>query len=75
MKTSGAGKGKKVARKGKIVEKPSLRPIRIKAEVRTCDELKAVLSTRIRAHVKDARLAKELENALLDMVDYGGAGL
>jgi len=71
MKKRISGKGKKSVKKG---VKPSLRPIRIKAEVRTCDELKALISTRIKAHVKDSRVAKQLENALMDMVAYGTGG-
>jgi ribosomal protein S26 len=74
MKTSDAEKGKKRARKRKKEEKPAVKPIRIKAEVRTCDELKAIIATRINAHVKDARVAKQLENALMDMVAYGTGG-
>ena len=49
-------------------------PIRFDPKIRTCDELKAVLSVRIKAHVKDAKVAKELENALMDMVAYGTGG-
>ncbi len=75
MKAKPSKKGKVKTKPGVMETESGLKPIRIKAEVRTCDELKAVLSTRIKAHVKDARLAKELENALMDMVAYGGAGL
>ncbi len=75
MKKRISGKGNKSVRGVKKGMKPVLKPIRIKAEVRTCDELKALIATRIKAHVKDSRVAKQLENALLDMVAYGtGSG-
>ncbi len=64
---------KRVRREG-IKEKVVAKPVRFDAKIRTCDELKAVLSVRIRAHVKDAKVAKELENALMDMVAYGTGG-
>ncbi len=63
------GEKKKVVR-----SKAPLKPGQLLMKVRSCEELKAVLTLRIRAHVKDAKLAKELESALADIVAYGIGG-
>jgi hypothetical protein len=60
--------------KERVEKKLALRPKGIKVEIRSCDELKAVIGVRIRAQVKDPRLARELEAALADLRLYGTGG-
>ena len=52
------------------------KPIRVAVpiDVWKCEDLKAIISERIRAHVKDVDVAKQLEQALGDDVAYGDGG-
>ncbi len=60
--------------KERVEKKPALRPKGIKVEIRSCDELKAIIMVRIRAQVKDPKLARELESAVADLQLYGTGG-
>jgi hypothetical protein len=55
----------------KPTEKIKVRSGKIMAEIKTCDELKAFLKTKIKTKVKDATLAKELEEMFHDLIAYG----
>ncbi len=59
-------------RKRKYEPKPIT--MQLSVDVWKCDEIKALLSKTIRAHVKDVELAKRLEHALGDEVAYGDGG-
>lgn len=52
------------------------KPVRISVpiDVRKCEDLKAIISQEIRAHVTDVDLAERLERALGDQVAYGDGG-
>jgi hypothetical protein len=56
----------------KVRPQPIKMPVMI--DVWRCDDLKALISEQIRAHVKDVELAKRLEHALGDQVAYGDGG-
>lgn len=43
-------------------------------KVWTCEDLKALISEHIHAHVKDVEIAKKLERALGDKIVYGDGG-
>lgn len=46
----------------------------VKMDVWKCEDLKALISKEVRAHVKDVEIAKRLERALGDAVVYGDGG-
>ena len=46
----------------------------IKADLWTCNDLKALIKERIDTHVKDVAVAKRLERALADEIAYGDGG-
>ena len=52
------------------------KPVRINVpiDVWKCEDLKAIISKEIRAHVTDVDLAQRLERALGDQVAYGDGG-
>jgi len=52
------------------------KPVRISVpiDVWKCEDLKAIISQEIRAHVTDVDLAERLERALGDQVAYGDGG-
>ena len=52
------------------------KPVRINVpiDVWKCEDLKAIISQEIRAHVTDVDLAQRLERALGDQVAYGDGG-
>lgn len=52
-------------------EKHAVKLRGLKMEIRSCEELKAILKFRIRAKIKNKKLAKNLENALGDIIAYG----
>lgn len=55
-----------------MVNKP--RPKTVKLEVWKCEDLKKVIQTTLKAHVKDVELASRLEHALGDEIAYGDGG-
>jgi len=48
--------------------------ITVPIDVWKCEDLKAIISKEIRAHVTDVDLAQRLERALGDQVAYGDGG-
>jgi len=46
----------------------------VKIDLWKCEDLKAIISKEVHAHVKDVELAKKLEKALGDHVVYGDGG-
>ena len=56
-------------------EKPK-KPTKVNLPVNVwkCEDLKAIISEQVRAHVKDVDLATRLEQALGDKVAYGDGG-
>jgi hypothetical protein len=52
------------------------KPVKISVpiDVWKCEDLKAIISQEVRAHVKDVDLAQRLERALGDAVAYGDGG-
>jgi hypothetical protein len=52
------------------------KPIKVNLpiDVWKCEDLKALISKEVRAHVKDVDIAKRLEQALGDAVVYGDGG-
>jgi hypothetical protein len=43
----------------------------LKMEIRSCEELRALLAARIRVQVQDESLARQLEATLADIIAYG----
>lgn len=52
--------------------RPIRRPVQI--NVWKCRDLKALISKKIRAEVKDAKMAKRLEHLMADEIAYGTGG-
>lgn len=52
--------------------KPRKMPVMV--DVWNCDDLKALISEKISAEVKDVNLAKRLEHLLADEIAYGTGG-
>ena len=52
--------------------KPTRLPVML--DVWKCEDLKTLISKKIRAEVKDVRLAKRLEHLLADEIAYGTGG-
>ena len=57
-------------------EEQPKKPVRVSVpvDVWKCEDLKAIISQEIRAHVTDVDLAERLERALGDQVAYGDGG-
>jgi hypothetical protein len=53
-------------------KKPTKMPMAL--DVWKCEDLKAIIKEKIKAHVKDVDLAKRLEHALADEIAYGDGG-
>ncbi len=48
--------------------------VSLPVDIWSCDDLKAMISKELGAHVKDVELLKKLEHALGDEVAYGDGG-